>query len=173
MIGEHPYVKWAIKAIETYVLSEMKAQPSSDLPEDLFARTAACFVSLHTISGELRGCIGTTEPVYKSLCEEILENAISAATKDPRFPPLSKNELDSIKVNVDILSSLEKTDSASSLNPKIYGVIVKSGWKKGVLLPDLEGVDTVEQQLRIAKLKAGILGNEKIELYRFTVQRYL
>ncbi|SHE71345.1 hypothetical protein SAMN02745164_00990 [Marinitoga hydrogenitolerans DSM 16785] len=172
MEGNHPYIKWAIDCIENYIKHGRKIEIRENLPEELLTRRSACFVSLHTLDGELRGCIGTIEPVYENLAVEIRENGIAAATRDYRFSPVSVDELDNIQVSVDVLSEPEYVESTDDLDPNIYGVIVISGWKKGVLLPALDGVDTVEEQLRIAKLKAGIYSSEPYEIYRFTVERY-
>ncbi|KAF2956757.1 AmmeMemoRadiSam system protein A [Marinitoga sp. 38H-ov] len=171
MIGNHPYVKWAIECIENYIKYGRKIEIKEDLPEELLIKKSACFVSLHTMDGDLRGCIGTIEPIYDNLAIEIRENAIAAATRDYRFTPLTAEELDNIEVSVDVLSEPEYIESVDELDPNIYGVIVVSGFKKGVLLPALDGVDTAEEQIRIAKLKAGIY-SEPYEIYRFTVERY-
>jgi hypothetical protein len=170
--GSHPFVRWAIKVIENYIKNGVVIEPAPDLPEELFKKRAGAFVSLHKLDGSLRGCIGTFLPTRENLALEIRDNAIAAATRDPRFPPLSVDELDEIEVNVDILSEPEPVKDLSELDPKKYGVIVESGWKRGLLLPDLEGVDTVEMQLEIAKRKAGIHDFEKFKIYRFTVERY-
>lgn len=171
MTGTHPYVKWAIEVIENYVLYGKIIEPREDLQKELFERRAGVFVTLHTLDGSLRGCIGTFIPAHKNLAYEIRDNAIAAATRDPRFPPLTSSELEQIVVNVDVLSPFEPVKSISELNPKKYGIIVQKGWKRGLLLPDIEGVDTVEEQLRIAKLKAGIFDDD-FELFKFTVDRY-
>ncbi len=171
MIGKHPYVKWAIKVIESKIKEGKDIEPDPKItPADLFQRRAGAFVTLHTIDGDLRGCIGTFLPTTADLAHEIAQNAISAALEDPRFEPVSADELDKIVVSVDILSTPEEVKSESELDPKKYGIIVESGWRRGLLLPDLEGVDTVEEQIRIAMAKAGIRKYDKI--YRFTVQRY-
>jgi AmmeMemoRadiSam system protein A len=132
---------------------------------------AGCFVSIHKSDGALRGCIGTLSPVTGNLASEILQNAVSSATRDPRFPPIEPEELDELVITVDVLGEAEAT-TTEELDPKRYGVIVQHGWKKGVLLPDLEGVDTVDEQLRIALMKAGISKGESYRIYRFTVKRY-
>ena len=132
---------------------------------------AGVFVSLKK-HGELRGCIGTFEPTRPNVALEIIHNAISAATRDPRFPPVEAHELSEIGYSVDILTKPEAVSDTKDLDPKRYGVIVESGWKKGLLLPDLEGVDTVEYQLSIAKQKAGIGEEEPVRIYRFMVKRY-
>lgn len=132
---------------------------------------AGVFVSLK-IKGHLRGCIGTIQPTRDNLVEEIANNAVSAAMHDPRFPPLRHEELPGLSISVDILGPLEEAKDETGLNPKKYGVLVRSGPRSGLLLPDLEGVDTVEQQVAIARQKAGISSGEQIKLYRFTVTRY-
>jgi len=170
--GFHPFVRWAIEVIENYIRRGVVIEPTPDLPEELLNRKAGAFVSLHRSDGSLRGCIGTFLPTRENLALEIRDNAIAAATRDPRFPPLTVDELDDTEVSVDILSKPEPVEDLSELDPKRYGVIVESGWKRGLLLPDLEGVNTIETQLEIAKRKAGIYNFEKFKVYRFTVERY-
>ncbi len=171
MRGEHPYVRWAIKVIEAKIRDGVFLEPDpKTLPPELFQKKAGAFVTLHTLDGELRGCIGTFLPTTEDLAHEIAQNAISAALEDPRFPPVSAEELDEIAVSVDVLSTPEEVKSEKALDPKKYGIIVESGWRRGLLLPDLEGVNTVEEQIRIAMAKAGIKRYDKI--YRFTVERY-
>ncbi len=173
MIGKHPLVKWAIKVIEFKVEGKITLPDvPSDMPEEFFQRKAGVFVTLHQRSGELRGCIGTFLPTQKNVVEEVAHNAVEAAFRDPRFSPLKREEMDDIVVNVDVLSLPEEVEDLSELDPQKYGVLVESGWKRGLLLPDLEGVDTVEEQLRIAKLKAGIIEGEKVKVHKFTVERY-
>ncbi|WP_448376477.1 AmmeMemoRadiSam system protein A [Fervidobacterium sp.] len=171
MKGEHPYVRWAIEVIENYVRHRKIIEPHSELPKELFTTKAGAFVTLHNLDGSLRGCIGTFAPVRENLAYEIRDNAIAAATKDPRFPPVEIEELDNIVVNVDVLSPYEPVKSIEELDPKKYGIIVQKGWRRGLLLPDIEGIETVEEQIRIAKLKAGIYDDD-FEIYRFTVERY-
>lgn len=132
---------------------------------------AGVFVSLKK-QGELRGCIGTFQPTRSNIASEIIYNAISAGTEDPRFYPIELDELDEITISVDILEAPELIDSMEQLDPQKYGVIVKQGTRRGLLLPMLEGVDTVAEQINIAKQKAGIGAQEKVELYRFSVTRY-
>jgi len=173
MEGEHPYVRWAIRVIENYVRYGRVIEPDESVPKELFERKAGAFVTLHRKDGSLRGCIGTFLPTKPNLALEIRDNAIAAATEDPRFPPVSPEELDDIVVHVDILSKPEPVKNVSELDPKRYGIIVAKGWRRGLLLPDIEGVDTVEEQIRIAKLKAGIPDwDDDFEIYRFTVERY-
>ncbi len=122
--------------------------------------------------GQLRGCIGTFAPTQPNIAAEIIQNAVSAGTQDPRFPPVEPAELPELDISVDILSEPERVDGLADLDPKRYGVIVRRGRRSGLLLPDLEGVDRVEEQVAIAMQKAGISPAEEIELYRFSVTRY-
>jgi AmmeMemoRadiSam system protein A len=166
----HPPVEIAKKSVETYVREGRIIKPSIPvLPE--MAVKAGVFVSLKK-HGQLRGCLGTFMPLCESIEAETIINAISAATKDPRFPPVKEEELEDLAYSVDVLSSPEKIMDLAELDPGKYGIIVVSGYRRGLLLPDLEGVDTVEEQLRIAKMKADILPHEEVEIYRFEVKRY-
>ena len=139
----------------------------------LLGARAACFVSLKTHDGQLRGCIGTIEPAKDTLAEEIIANAINAATRDPRFSPVSAEELSQLRYSVDVLSAPEPA-TLEDLDPAVYGVIVEdeSGSHRGLLLPDLEGVDTVAKQVEIAARKAGIPPEAPIKLARFRVSRF-
>lgn len=166
----HPVVELAKKTIEAYIREGIILKPPDPLPPELPDK-AGVFVSLKKL-GELRGCIGTYLPVCNSVGEEVIANAISAATKDPRFSSVKEDELKELTYSVDILSCPEKINSLTDLDPKKYGIIVVSGYRRGLLLPDLDGVDTVEEQLRITKMKAGILPHEEVEIYRFEVKRY-
>lgn len=139
--------------------------------EDFYRQQAACFVSIKK-DGNLRGCIGTLEPAEKDLGQEILRNAQSAAFGDPRFPGVAVQEYDHLNFSVDVLSKPEEVNSVGELDCKRYGVIVSSEYRRGVLLPDLEGVDSIEQQLGIACQKAGIDPNDKFDIKRFTVSRF-
>jgi len=132
----------------------------------------ACFVSIKTVGGELRGCIGTVVPVFPSIGEEIVSNAYSAACKDPRFMPVAWNELLNCRISVDVLDEPEPITDLSLLDPKVFGVIVEKGSRRGVLLPDLDGVETVEKQLGIALSKAGIGSAEGVRISRFRVSRF-
>lgn len=162
-------VKWARMVLEGYVKTGHMPPLPPEL-EELEAQPAAAFVSLKK-GGQLRGCIGTILPVHNSLAEEIRANAISAGTSDPRFPPVSEGELDQLEYSVDVLSPPEPA-TRDELDPKRYGVIVSRGHKRGVLLPDLEGVDTVEEQLEIALQKANISRDQGYTIERFKVVRY-
>ena len=136
------------------------------------ARPYACFVSIKTANGALRGCIGTILPTRPDLAREIIGNAISASTRDPRFPPMKAHELPTAVISVDLLGTPRPIRSLDELDPKKYGVIVTRNGRRGLLLPDLEGVDTVERQLSIAAGKGGITTLEGAEIARFTVDRY-
>ena len=166
----HPLVELARRAIEAHVRDGAVVSPPADLPPDLPARAGA-FVSLHTHGG-LRGCIGTIEPSQPSLAQEVIHNAVMAATHDPRFPPVAAHELADLEISVDVLSAPEAIASLSDLDPRRYGVIVQRGFRRGLLLPDLEGVDTAECQVDIARRKAGIARGEPVDLMRFEVRRY-
>lgn len=163
-----PIVQLAEDTIASYVTNH--TVPA--VPEALADEQAAVFVSLKK-NGELRGCIGTILPYYKNIGEEIIHNAVSASTRDPRFPAVKPEELDDITVSVDVLTKPEPAYSLDELDPKRYGVIVVNGARHGVLLPDLEGVDTPQQQVAIAMQKAGIGMNEEIGLERFEVVRHV
>lgn len=166
----HPVVELAKKAVEEYVKNRRVISVPETLTPEMRER-AGVFVSIKK-HGQLRGCIGTFVPSCKNVAEEIIRNAICSATEDPRFPPVQEEELDDLSYSVDILSQPEKVKDLNDLDPKRYGVIVASGGRRGLLLPDLEGVDTVEEQIRIARLKAGIFEGEKIDIFRFEVRRY-
>jgi AmmeMemoRadiSam system protein A len=170
MKEEHPLVQLARKTIETYVRTGKVIEPPKELTEEMTKR-AGVFVSLHK-RGQLRGCIGTIEPLRANVAQEVIQNAISAATRDPRFPPVTPNELADLEISVDVLSEPEPISSMAELDPKVYGVIVESGGRRGLLLPDLEGVDTPQQQVDIALRKAWISPNERYRMYRFKVVRY-
>lgn len=162
----------ARRSVETFIREgEMLDAPSPR--SGLLAARAPCFVSLKTRDGELRGCIGTIEPVKDSLAEEIVANAVSAAISDPRFDPVRENELADLVYSVDVLLPPEPA-VLEELDPKIYGVIVEdeSEERRGLLLPDIPGVETAEQQVQIAQRKAGIPHGTPIKLLRFKVERY-
>lgn len=166
----HPLVQLAHQTIEAYVRTGKRISAPSPLPPDMQQRAGA-FVSLHA-HGDLRGCIGTIEATHPNLAAEVINNAIMAATEDPRFPPVEPSELAALEISVDVLTPAEPVSSPAELDPKTYGVIVQSGYRRGLLLPDLQGVDTVECQVDIARQKAGIRPGERVQLYRFKVNRY-
>ena len=169
--GEDTYVRLARETIEKYVTAREWNTVPDTAPADMTERKAGVFVSIHE-DGRLRGCIGTILPVYRSVAEEIIHNAVSASARDPRFDPIRPEELDKLEINVDVLTAPEKIAGKDELDVKRYGVIVSSGSKRGLLLPDLDGVDTVDEQVDIAMRKGGISPGEKITLERFEVIRH-
>lgn len=173
MQDKDKYVSLARKTIDSIILGQPLPDPSDeDLPVEIKEKRAGAFVSIHK-NGELRGCIGTIMATRKSLADEIIANAVSASTQDPRFPIVTEDELPFLEINVDVLSEPERVINTADLDAKKYGVIVSSGRKMGVLLPDLEGVDSVEMQLDIAKRKAGIEADEAVDIMRFSVERHV
>lgn len=142
------------------------------LPTHRYGFKAGCFVTLFDAAGMLRGCIGTIEPQHTDLALEIAENARSTATRDHRFSPVTSGELKSLTLEVSVLAPAEEIQSQSELNPKIYGVIVEHSGRRGVLLPDIEGVTTIDQQIAIAKRKAFISSLESVQIWRFKVEKY-
>ena len=166
---KHPLVQLARQAVESYVQKHVVISPGELVPE--MRERAGVFVSLKR-HGQLRGCIGTFEPTQGSVAEEVIQNAISSATSDPRFSPVSPSELGSIDYSVDVLTRPEPVDDKTLLDPKKYGVIVQAGSRRGLLLPDLEGVDSVDMQISICRQKASIMPAEPVRLYRFEVRRY-
>ncbi len=168
---EDPYVKLARYTLETYVKEGVIPPLPKDLPEEMIEQRAGVFVSIKK-GGQLRGCIGTFLPTRKNIAEEIQRNAISTGCEDPRFYPVGKDELCELEYSVDVLTEPVPVYSIDELDPKKYGILVRKGYKSGLLLPDLEGVDTVEQQLRIALAKAGIRLDEDYEIYKFEVERH-
>lgn len=168
---EDDYIRLARTTIETYVRTgEIPAIPK-DIHSEMSTQRAGVFVSIKE-EGRLRGCIGTIQAVQNSIAEEIIANAVSASTRDPRFSPIEPWELDRLVISVDVLGEAESIHSPEQLDPKRYGVIVTKGRKRGLLLPNLEGVDTVDEQLAIAKRKAGIREDEPAALERFEVIRH-
>lgn len=166
-----PYVELARQTIEAYIKERRIIDIPSGLPKEMLKNSAGAFVSIHE-NGDLRGCIGTIGATTKNIASEIIQNAISASTRDPRFKPIEESELHNLEINVDVLSPLERVTSLDELDAKRYGVVVANGRRQGLLLPDLEGVDTVEDQVAIAAQKGGISLNETLTLYRFEVIRH-
>lgn len=175
ILTEDPYPALARRSLEHYVLHgqalEMKKSERDALPIEMLERQAAVFVTLH-MGGDLRGCIGTLEPTTGSLAAEIVQNAISAGTTDPRFPKVTQDELPLLEYSVDVLGPMEPVDNRSQLDAQRYGVVVSQGWRRGLLLPALEGVDTVEEQIEIACMKAGISPTSHFLMERFEVIRH-
>ena len=165
------YVKLARASVEAWVRRHECITVPEGLPGEMLSRRAGTFVSLHR-HGNLRGCIGTIGATQENIAEEIIHNAISACSRDPRFSPVTKDELQSLEISVDVLGELEPIDSPDELDVKRYGVIVSHGRKRGLLLPNLDGVDTVEDQIRIARQKGGIGEHEPCQLERFEVVRH-
>ena len=171
--NEDAYVRLARATVESWVKERKRPALPEDLPAEMLKRRAGVFVSLHR-DGNLRGCIGTIQATRKNIAEEIVENGISAATRDPRFSPVRPEELEGLEISVDVLGKPEKIASRDELDVKRYGVIVTKGFRRGLLLPNLDGVDTVDQQLSIALRKAGLSEREKdFEMERFEVVRHV
>ena len=169
--AEDEYVRLARASVEHYVRTGRRLEMPEGLPDDMTRRRAGIFVSLHE-DGRLRGCIGTIAPVTPCVAQEIIDNGVSASSRDPRFNPVEPEELDKLVYSVDVLEPPEKVSSPSQLDVKRYGVIVTRGGRRGLLLPNLDGVNSVDEQIAIAKQKAGIAQREEVELERFEVTRH-
>lgn len=168
-----PYVMLAKKSLELYVKQRKITDAESlSLPKEMTENRAGVFVSIKTKNHMLRGCIGTISPYYKNIAEEIVHNAISAGTRDPRFPSVKEHELSNLVYSVDVLMEAEKIDTIAQLDVKRYGVIVRKGRRTGLLLPNLDGVDTKEEQVSIALSKAGIDPDDEYTMERFEVIRH-
>ena len=165
------HVELAKATIRAFVSRGEAPEPPPGLPEELARRRAGVFVSVKK-RGELRGCIGTIGPTCANVAEEIVQNAVSACSRDPRFPPVAEDELDGLTVSVDVLGVPEPVGSLGELDPARYGVIVSKGYRRGLLLPNLDGVDTVERQLAIALDKAGLRGVGGYAVEKFEVVRH-
>lgn len=168
---EDPYVRLARQAIEAVVRKEDNPRIPDLIPKEMLDNRGGTFVSIKTDAG-LRGCMGTIAGTQINIAEEIIENAIKAATGDPRFPAIEPDELSGLIISVDVLSKSEKVEDINCLDPKKYGVIVTSGYRRGLLLPDLKGIDTIKEQIDIALNKAGIRKDEEYSVERFTVTRH-
>ena len=164
------FVELARQALTAWIVDHVKINPPKPL-HDGMDRLAGVFVSLH-IDEDLRGCIGTFKPSTDNIALEIIDMAIEASTSDPRFPPVRPSEIPNLAISVDVLEEPEPIGSIDQLDPKVYGVIVSSGYRRGLLLPDLEGIDTPQVQVEIAKRKAGIYGDAPVRLQRFRVTRH-
>ena len=168
-----PYIVLARKTIEKYIKTGQKPRLPANLPEELLKKRAGVFVSIHKKAGELRGCIGTFAPTKENIAKEIIYNSIAAATQDPRFPPITKKELPTLTYSVDILSASKTVSNRKILDPKKYGLIVSTAdGRRGLLLPDIPGVETAKEQIEICKRKAGIFPGEKVTFQIFTVARH-
>ena len=168
---EDEYVKLARKTINEYVLTGNKIKIDESISKELVENEAGVFVSIHKFD-DLRGCIGTIIPLTYTIAEEIIRNAISACSKDDRFNPVTKEELPYLEINVDVLSKMEDVLSEDELDPKKYGILISDGMKQGVLLPNLDGVDTIDGQISIAMRKAGIKDRDSITIKKFEVIRH-
>ena len=159
--------------IEKFVMDGTTLEPPSDCP-GLFGERAGVFVTLRTPDGHLRGCIGTIEPARATVAEEVIQNAISAATRDPRFPPVAQHELAGMTYGVDVLAPPERVRGPEDLDPKHYGVIIETldRRRRSLLLPRIEGIETVEEQWRAVHVKAGITPGTPVRVERFTVTRF-
>ncbi len=169
---EDALVRLARQSLETFVKSHTRIPVPKDVPSDLLSRQAGAFVSIKK-DGALRGCIGTFLPTRRNLAEEILQNAISAGTQDPRFESVQEEELEALVYDVDVLTEPVPVAGPEELDPKHYGIIVQAGDRRGLLLPDLAGVNTVEEQIAIARKKGNINDREPVQLYRFEVERHV
>ncbi|MCF8378218.1 MAG: AmmeMemoRadiSam system protein A [Bacteroidales bacterium] len=175
-IPASPHAHLAYESIRSYLLKGNTNNLNiTNLPPEFYDLRRACFVSLHLKDGSLRGCIGTLEPVEKNLYDEIVRNAISAACNDRRFSPLKKSELSKIEISVDVLSLPEKISDINDLDPSIYGIIISdNNYRRGVLLPAIDEIDTIEKQISIVMRKAGLSNAkwEDLSVFRFTTTRY-
>ena len=169
-MAQSSFVTLAKRTIETYIKENRVIEAPSPVPAEMKSK-AGVFVSLK-MDGTLRGCIGTFEPTTDNIAHEVIRNAIAASTQDPRFPAVEENELPKLEISVDVLSKPEIVASTKELDAKKYGIIVAGERRKGLLLPDLEGVNTPEEQIAICMRKAGIGENDVVQLYRFEVKRY-
>ena len=173
--GPDAWVRLAMRSVQHVVRNgkplRLTADERRQLPDALTQERAGVFVTLRH-QGDLRGCIGTTSATKPSIADEIVANAMSSATRDPRFRPIQINELDKLEVSVDVLDPAEPIASVTELDPEHYGIVVSSGWRLGLLLPRLDGIDTAEQQINIALQKAGISPDESYEIKRFKVTRH-
>lgn len=169
--NEDEYVRLARRSLESYILHNKRIDKPKDLSKEVVNQKAGVFVSLK-MKGQLRGCIGTIAATTDSIADEIIQNAISAGLEDPRFSPVSSDELAELEYSVDILGASEPIKSIRELDTQKYGVIVSNGYKRGLLLPNLEGINTPEEQVNIALKKAGIKPTESYQMERFEVVRH-
>lgn len=166
----HPYVTLAFQSVRHFLDYGALMPCPANLPEDL-QHPKGAFVSIKN-GTKLRGCIGELTPTHDNLAIEIIQNAVAASSRDPRFPPISQDEIADLTISVDVLTPPEIVEDPSQLDCQKFGLILQSGDKQGVLLPDLEGIDTVADQFRICLKKGGIDESEPYEMYRFEVERY-
>ncbi|MBU3957315.1 AmmeMemoRadiSam system protein A [Patescibacteria group bacterium] len=167
------YVKLAKNTVEAYIKTNKIPPLPKKLPQEMIKKKAGAFVSIHKKDGSLRGCIGTFLPTRPNIALEIITNTISSATQDPRFPPITEKELSDLVYSVDILSKPKTISNRKAIDPKKYGLIVSTpDGRRGLLLPNIPGVDTPEQQIKICCQKAGIEPKEKVKLETFIVERH-
>ncbi|MDH3257095.1 MAG: AmmeMemoRadiSam system protein A [Nitrospinota bacterium] len=167
---QHPYISLAQESIHHFLNHREKLSCPDPLSKELKSRSGA-FVSIKKLK-QLRGCIGTLEPCAPNLAMEIIENALKAALHDPRFSPVTAEELQYLTYSIDVIQPLEKVSSVEELDHNTYGLVVRSNGKQGVLLPDLEGVNSIEEQIRICRAKGEIPDDEPVDMYRFKVDRF-
>jgi AmmeMemoRadiSam system protein A len=165
-----PLVQLARDAVAAYITEGRVLEAPKELTPEMKPR-AGVFVSIHK-GEDLRGCIGTIEPHRANVAEEIIANAVAAATQDPRFDPITPDELPELEISVDVLTEPEPVRDTSKLDPKKYGLIAECGYRRGLLLPDLPGVSSVQDQISICCAKGGIRPGENSKLYKFEVKRY-
>jgi MEMO1 family protein len=161
----------AREAVERYVRTGLVTERPPDVP-GVLGRPSGVFVSLR-VAGRLRGCVGTLAPARPDAAREIVACAIAAASTDPRFPPVRPDELAQLRYEVDVVGVVEDVADPADLDPKIFGVLVEGEGRRGVLLPDLEGVDSVDRQIAIARSKAGLAAGAAVRLSRFRVHRFV
>ncbi|MEA1926095.1 MAG: AmmeMemoRadiSam system protein A [Patescibacteria group bacterium] len=167
------HITLAKKAVEKYVIENIIIEVSEDVPEGMITRRAGVFVTIFK-NGDLRGCIGTYLPTRESIAREIILNAVAACSRDHRFDQVVENELAYLKYEVSILAEPRKIKDIQTHDPKKRGVlIISSDGRSGLLLPDLDGIETSEQQIEIASRKGGIdLLRDSVELFSFGVEKH-
>ncbi len=169
----NPYIILAKKTVEQYIKKGEIITPNENIAKEFLNQKAGVFITIEK-NAQLRGCIGTYLATRKNIAEEIIYNAISAATKDNRFLPIEEKELPKLSYTVYVLGELEKVTDIRDLNPQKYGIMIESGIKKGLLLPDLKGIKTIEQQIFFCCEKAGINPEkENSTIYKFEVKKYI
>ena len=171
-VNTHPYVKLAIQAVKHFLLEGAPLPCPSPVPCEMKHQSGAFISIKKKEGGQLRGCVGTVTPSQDNLAKEIIRNAVKAATHDPRFKAVTKEELNQLLFSVDILSPLEAIDSPEQLNPKKYGLSIKHKNQQGVILPDLQGIDTVQRQIELCLKKGNIPKDAPYQMYRFEVERH-
>jgi AmmeMemoRadiSam system protein A len=167
----HPLIKLALQSIITYLETGQVLPTPSNLPPEM-QQPAAVFVTLHAPGGELRGCRGTLTPTEPTLADAVINTAVASAVDDPRFPPMTPPELAGLEIKIDVLSPLERVTDIDQLDEKIYGVVIQSGKRRAVLLPDIAAINSVARQLEMVRRKAQLGPDEPADLFRFTVTRY-